>query len=172
MNEPIFRNIYKRDIETIKEFSRYASFSPKFNKFGIIYFLVFLPILCALVFKNMGAILGLLVGILIGLVAIVTISVINYFRIIKHYVASDNEDYNGQDIIVYSTVYDNRIESEILGNYYTTYFKDIKHAEESTNYIYLVTNSKRKLALKKDSFTFGSYDQFVGFLANKGINIK
>ncbi len=51
-------------------------------------------------------------------------------------------------------------------------FENVKKVINTKNYIYLQTQTKLLLCLKKDSFTLGSSDAFKEFLKSKGFRVK
>ncbi|MBR3845796.1 MAG: YcxB family protein [Clostridia bacterium] len=170
MNEPLFKNRFVRDENSIKEMYRNVFFSlTRLRPLIIFAAIISLFLLLSHIFKDSfgkPTPIYICIFVLIGLVAG---TVINYRRSVKISVQREKElDSNGH-IAQELSVFDDRITLQARGNTLSIQFENIKCFIITNNYIYVVSKGQIWYDLKKDSFTLGSAEEFIEFLRSKGI---
>ena len=168
MNDPLFKNGFVRDEQAVKEL--YKDYFIKSKRFRIIYILlaILLPF-SYLVSVDSG--LDTFFFVLFCSVIVAFMLIFAYRQNVKITVARDKERCNGKEPFNELTVYDDRIELDILGNNQTLYFSDAKNVSETKNYFIVASRANYVYVFKKDSFTVGTSEEFVEFLKNKGIKV-
>ena len=166
MNEPIFKNVFVRDEETLREFYKHNYFaSPLFR---IIYIGYAVLLLMSLLVYDLTLFASyLFLGLIFALILF-----FKYSQNLKITVARDKELASGRDMVTEIFVFDDKIEHTALGNSQALGFESIKRVQQSKNYIYVISNAKLVYIFKKDSFTLGTPEEFIEFLKSKGIKIQ
>ncbi len=168
MNEPLFKNSFVRDEQTAREIYRDFYFSGRFKAIYIL-MLVLLP-LSFLISIDEG--FDTFFYVLFCFVIIVLFVAFAYRQNVKVMIARDKERCNGQEPRNELTVFEDRIELDMLENKQTLYFKDIHSVRITKNYINVYSRANFVYIFKKDSFTLGTSEAFVEFLKAKGIKIQ
>lgn len=166
MNEPIFKNVFVRDEETLREFYKHTYLAePLFRIIYIGYAVLLLMSLLAYDLTLFASYLFL--GLIFALILF-----FKYSQNLKITVARDKELASGRDMVTEIFVFDDKIEHTALGNSQALGFESIKRVQQSQNYIYVISNAKLVYIFKKDSFTLGTPEEFIEFLKSKGIKIQ
>ncbi len=166
MNEPIFKNVFIRDEETLKEFYKHNYL--KATRFRIIYIGYAILLFLYLVTWNLslfGAYLFL--GLIFAFIIL-----FSYSQNLKTTIARDKELANGRDVVSQISVFDDKIELTVLENTQSVSFENVKRADQTKNYICVITKAKFAYIFKKGSFTKGDAEGFIEFLRSKGIKVR
>lgn len=170
MNEPIFKNVFVRDEETLREFYKHNYLAAPL--FRIIYIGYAVLLLMSLLASLLAYDLTLFASYLFLGLVFALILFFKYSQSLKITVARDKELANGRDMVTEIFVFDDKIEHTALGNSQALGFESIKRVQQSQNYIYVISNAKLVYIFKKDSFTLGTPEEFIEFLKSKGIKIQ
>ena len=165
MNEPLFKNSFIRDDVAIKEM--YKDYFLKSTRFRIIYAVCIL-----LQLFSISADLGFFLTILFYNAIVLILVAFSYRQHVKISIARDREISNGEDILMDTSVFDDRIEVDIIDKNHKLYWDSVDYVSISENYVSIRTKAKLIYMLKKDSFTLGSCDDFIEFLKSKGLKIR
>ena len=166
MNEPIFKNVFIRDEETLKEFYKHDYL--KATRFRIIYIGYAILLLMSVLAYDISLFISyLLLGLILALIIL-----FSYSQNLKTTIARDKELANGRDIVSQISVFDDRIELTVLENTQSVSFENVKRADQTKNYICVITKARFAYIFKKDSFTKGDSEGFIEFLRFKGIKVR
>ena len=169
MNEPIFKNVFVRDEETIRELYRCYFFTNSRSKLAYI----LSPICLVIIFlENVSYDLTPFFIMLCIIVFVFLLAFIQYLRITKIAIKRNNELLNGEIHSKENLVFDDRIIQVARENSFTLLIENIKHVEITQNYIYVISKAGIWYDFKKDSFTLGTPEEFIEFLKSKGIKIQ
>lgn len=168
MNEPIYKNVFIRDEETIREFYRCCYFTNSRSKLTYI----LLPIYLVFIFlENVSYDLTPFFVTLCIIAFIYLFAIIQYFRTTKIVIKRNNELLNGETPLKENLVFDDRIIQVARENSFTLLMENIKYVEITKNYIYVISKAGIWCDFKKDSFTKGDAEGFIEFLRSKGIKV-
>lgn len=166
MNEPIFKNVFIRDEETLKEFYKHDYL--KATRFRIIYIGYAILLLMSVLAYDISLFISYsLLGLILALIIL-----FSYSQNLKTTIARDKELANGRDIVSQISVFDDRIELTVLENTQSVSFENVKRADQTKNYICVITKARFAYIFKKDSFTKGDSEGFIEFLRSKGIKVR
>ncbi len=166
MNEPIFKNVFIRDEETLKEFYKHDYL--KATRFRIIYIGYAILLLMSVLAYDISLFISyLLLGLILALIIL-----FSYSQNLKTTISRDKELANGRDIVSQISVFDDRIELTVLENTQSVSFENVKRADQTKNYICVITKARFAYIFKKDSFTKGNSEGFIEFLRSKGIKVR
>lgn len=171
MENILFENSFLRDRETAKEIYSYHFFKRKLMKVFFILcgvYAVSFIIGCIVNFENAKDMAFSFFCILFAAV----MTIIAYNLQVKQMVARDKEMSHGEGFSVCLTVSDSEVAITTPVGTQSVALSDVKSAVETKGLISLVTKANFMYVLRKDSFTKGSYEEFVAFLGQKGIKIK
>ena len=98
--------------------------------------------------------------------------VITYYKSVKLMTERDDEMFGGP-VEVKAIVTDEFIQNTTSsGSVNKLEFNKIKKVNQTKNLILLLSDSKLIYVFRKDSFSVGTYDEFIVYLRNKGIKVK
>ena len=168
MNEPLYINSFICEESTTKAYYTHFYFTSSKNKTMHI----LTPIL--LVLCILSAIPNLtFIYICLGAYLFLCICFcLSYRRAIKTDIARNKEISNGAPYIKELLVFDDKIIQNSPNGSMSIWMENIKEAEATKNYIYVVTKSNFCIKKKKDSFTLGNAEDFIEFLKSKGIKVQ
>ncbi len=165
----LFENRYTRDKQWAKDFYGYIFFRRPI--------MMFFNIMCAI---SLAVNIFLVIvsdpledlSVLFILIFYFLILFVRYFKGVNLEMKRSAEMYGGP-VLVELFVKDEKISTKTsTGSEVDMLFQNVKKAINTKNYIYLQTQTKLLLCLKKDSFTVGSCEDFIEFLRNKGFKVK
>ena len=165
MNEPLFKNSFIRDDVAIKEM--YKDYFLKSTRFRIIY-----AVCIVLQLFSISTDLGFFLTILFYNAIVLILVAFSYRQHVKISIARDREISNGEDILMNTSVFDDRIEVDIIDKNHKLYWDSVDYVSISENYVSIRTKARLIYMLKKDSFTLGRCDDFIEFLKSKGLKIR
>ena len=166
--EILFENSYTRNKEWAKDVFRYIRFK---RPIAIILFVAMAVCLAAGLFSFIVSGGFPWLNLIVSAVFLALMFFV-YFRDINLTLKRDIEVY-GKALDVTVTVTAENI-TQTLPNGSETHlnYADIKKAVATKNYIYLWSKANLIYSLKKNAFSVGDTDGFLGFLKNKGIKVK
>lgn len=159
--EILFENTYTRTEDVAKEIFRYVFFKRK-------------PLIALGALFLMALILNAYTGnwtIVTLCIFLALVFVFGYSRNVKLTVRRD-EEISQNPITVNTVVTDGYIQPAFsVGSVYKIYFRDIKQAAQTKNYILLTTKAMQIYAFRKDGFTKGTPEELIAFLRTKGYKL-
>ena len=169
MNEPLFKNSFVRDENSIKEMYKQMYFSfARLAPFCILAFLV-LVFIIIYIFKSPWGDPLVIYFFLIFCISIAIATIINYRRSVKNTIQREKELGNNGTLMQELSVFEDKVIFQMRGNTLTIEFENITSFGMTNNYVYLISKGKVWYDFKKDSFTLGSAEEFIDFLRSKGI---
>ena len=160
--EILFENTYTRTEASAKEIFRYFFFKRKLLiALGVLFLLTLI----------LNAYAGDWMIVIMLCVFFVLFFAFGYSRNVNLIIRRD-EEISPNPITVSTVVTDGYIQpSTSLGSVYKIYFRDIKQAAQTKNYILLTTKAMQILAFRKAGFSKGTPEEFIAFLRTKGLKI-
>lgn len=160
--EILFENTYIRTEDFAKEIFRYFFFKRKpLIALGVLFLLTLI----------LNAYAGDWMIVIMLCVFFVLFFALSYSRNVNLIIRRD-EEISPNPITVSTVVTDGYIQpSTSLGSVYKIYFRDIKQAAQTKNYILLTTKAVQMYAFRKDGFTKGTPEEFIAFLRTKGYKL-
>lgn len=159
--EILFENTYTRTEDVAKETYRYVFFK---RKPLIALGALFLLALILNAYTQNWTIVTLCIFLAL-------VFVFGYSRNVKLTIRRD-EEISQNPITVNTVVTDGYIQPAFsVGSVYKIYFRDIKQAAQTKNYILLTTKAMQILAFRKAGFSKGTPEEFIAFLRTKGYKL-
>jgi hypothetical protein len=170
MNEPLFKNSFVRDEQTIKTLfiSHYLK-SKLIKVVGAIYFVLLINAFISLAIYQYSDALGFLI--VYGLI-FCSIVFARYKQDVKLFLRRDKELAGERESRVIETVFEDKIEHEFCGNTQILDYSNVAYVVNLQEYVHIVTKAKYVYIFKKDSFTLGNAEDFIEFLKSKGIKVQ
>lgn len=162
----IFENSYARNREVLKETNRYLLFCrPVFIILDILMALLLLmSVFNSLYFWRFDF------RLLLYFCVYIFIRIFPYFNSIRITLKRDAEALGGSPVKIHTEVTDTSIIlTASTGSKNEFQLTSIKKVVQTKNLILLRTKANLLLTFRKDSFTVGSSEEFLSFLADKGI---
>ncbi len=166
--ETLFENKHVRTKEVLKEFYRHYFFGRTVTIicYGILLVVLLLNIILALLGRGYSVWVMVFVPLFIGL------QIFNYYRALN-IAAKRDKEVGGGEISVETLVFDDHIQSTSSnGAVNKLGYGSIKSVTATKNLIFITSEARMIYILRKDGFTKGTYEAFMGFLINKGIKVK
>jgi hypothetical protein len=160
--EILFENTHVRTEDFVKEIFQYVLFK---RKPLIVSGLLFLLTLI------LNAYVGNWMLIIILCIFLALFFAFAYSKNVKLTIRRD-EEISPNPITVNTVVTDGYIQPAFsVGSVYKIYFRDIKQAAQTKNYILLTTKAMQILAFRKAGFSKGTPEEFIAFLRTKGYKL-
>lgn len=170
MNEPLFKNSFKRDENSIKEMCKQMYFSfARLAPLCILAAFYVLFFIISYVFKSPWGDPLVIYFFLIFCISVAIGTIINYRRSVKNAIQREKELGNNGTLMQELSVFEDKVIFQMRGNTLTIEFENITSFGMTNNYVYLISKGKVWYDFKKDSFTLGSAEEFIEFLKSKGI---
>ncbi len=165
--EPIFENKYIRDKETAKEISAFLYLKrPLSIVVGILCAFCFVVHLTFFILGYEYSVLGFIL-----LPTYIAYKLYCYFVSKNSFIKRDAEISKG-DIVITTEIYEDCLTVKVSnGSVVELEYDKIKKISLTKNYILIISKARLIYVLKKDSFTKGSFSEFIEYIKNKGIKI-
>ncbi len=163
----LFKNTHTRTKELTKEMYRYFYFQR--TSTIVVFVLLSLSFLANAVSGILGYSYSIVV--LVG-VPLLILSRIFFCAYQVNTMRKRDREMSEQDIEVETMVTNEYVQNTALGSTAKIGLDKIKYATRTKNLILLHTKANLIYIFRKDTFTVGSYDQFMAFLKSKGIKVK
>lgn len=150
MNEPLFKNSFKRDENSIKEMCKQMYFSfARLAPLCILAAFYVLFFIISYVFKSPWGDPLVIYFFLIFCISVAIGTIINYRRSVKNAIQREKELGNNGTLMQELSVFEDKVIFQMRGNTLTIEFENITSFGMTNNYVYLISKGKVWYDFKK-----------------------